>query len=100
MDGIKILIVVALFGIVASMIVMWFSRRREFRADAGGARLAGRESMIRAREDLVQANGTVVNGYNGEAEMLPISEEIVKLASRVHGEITEVSKKKKGKVQA
>jgi hypothetical protein len=59
-----------------------------------------RESMIRAREDLVQANGTVVNGYNGEAEMLPISEEIVKLANRVHGEITEVSKKKKGKVQA
>src|SRR3990172_2098639 len=31
-----------LFGIVASVIVMWFSRQREFRADAGGARLAGR----------------------------------------------------------
>ena len=28
-------------GLFASMIVMWFSRRREFRADAGGARLAG-----------------------------------------------------------
>ena len=28
-------------GILASMIVMWFSRQREFRADAGGARLAG-----------------------------------------------------------
>jgi len=41
-----------LFGIVASMIVMWFSRRREFRADAGGARLAGRESMIRALQSL------------------------------------------------
>ncbi|MCS4504402.1 Protease HtpX [wastewater metagenome] len=37
-----------LFGILASMIVMWFSRQREFRADAGGARLAGRESMIAA----------------------------------------------------
>ncbi|MFT3930108.1 MAG: protease HtpX [Spongiibacteraceae bacterium] len=35
-------------GILASMIVMWFSRRREFRADAGGARLAGRDNMIAA----------------------------------------------------
>ena len=35
-------------GVVASLIVMWFSRRREFRADAGGARLAGRENMINA----------------------------------------------------
>jgi heat shock protein HtpX len=34
------------------MIVMWFSRRREFRADAGGARLAGRDSMIRALQSL------------------------------------------------
>ena len=32
----------------ASMIVMWFSRRREFRADEGGAALAGREKMIAA----------------------------------------------------
>jgi heat shock protein HtpX len=31
---------------------MWFSRRREFRADAGGARLAGRERMIAALERL------------------------------------------------
>jgi len=30
------------------MIVMWFSRRREFRADEGGAALAGREKMIAA----------------------------------------------------
>lgn len=35
-------------GILASMIVMWFSRRREFRADVGGARLAGRDNMIAA----------------------------------------------------
>ncbi len=39
-------------GILASMIVMWFSRRREFRADAGGAALAGRSSMIAALERL------------------------------------------------
>jgi heat shock protein HtpX len=45
-----------LLGIVASMIVMWFSRQREFRADAGGAALAGRDSMIRALETLRRAH--------------------------------------------
>jgi len=46
-------------GILASMIVMWFSRRREFRADAGGAHLAGRQSMISALQALqaVQSEG-------------------------------------------
>lgn len=39
-------------GILASIIVMWFSRQREFRADAGGANLAGREKMIAALERL------------------------------------------------
>jgi heat shock protein HtpX len=41
-----------LLGILASMIVLWFSRQREFRADRGGARLAGREKMIAALERL------------------------------------------------
>ena len=40
------------FGILASTIVLYFSRQREFRADAGGARLAGREKMISALEKL------------------------------------------------
>jgi heat shock protein HtpX len=39
-------------GILASIIVMWFSRRREFRADQGGAGLAGRRNMIAALERL------------------------------------------------
>jgi heat shock protein HtpX len=39
-------------GVLASIIVMWFSRRREFRADRGGAKLAGRESMIAALQKL------------------------------------------------
>ncbi len=39
-------------GFLASMIVMWFSRWREFQADAGGARLAGRGKMIAALERL------------------------------------------------
>jgi heat shock protein HtpX len=39
-------------GILASIIVMWFSRRREFRADAGGAQLAGRDRMVSALQRL------------------------------------------------
>jgi heat shock protein HtpX len=39
-------------GVLASIIVMWFSRQREFRADAGGANLAGRNKMIAALEKL------------------------------------------------
>ena len=37
-----------IFGFLASLIAAWFSRQREFRADAGGAKLAGRENMISA----------------------------------------------------
>ncbi len=44
-------------GILASMIVMWFSRQREFRADAGGAALAGRENMIAALRRLQSGPG-------------------------------------------
>ena len=47
-------------GILASMIVMWFSRQREFRADAGGARLAGRERMIGALERLKQGHNATL----------------------------------------
>lgn len=43
-------------SILASMIVMWFSRRREFRADAGGATLAGRQKMIAALQALQRAH--------------------------------------------
>ena len=43
-------------GLVATMIVMWFSRKREFRADAGGASLASRQGMIDALEALRRAN--------------------------------------------
>ncbi len=39
-------------GVLASMIASWYSRRREFRADAGGADLAGREKMAAALERL------------------------------------------------
>lgn len=43
-------------GILASMIVLWFSRQREFRADRGGATLVGKDSMIGALERLKSAH--------------------------------------------
>jgi heat shock protein HtpX len=49
---ISMIIAELLLGILASIIVMWFSRQREFRADAGGAALAGRAKMIAALERL------------------------------------------------
>ncbi len=45
-----------ILGILASTIVMWFSRRREFRADEGGAQLAGRHKMIAALKRLQAAH--------------------------------------------
>jgi heat shock protein HtpX len=48
-------------GFLASLVVMWFSRWREFRADAGGAHLAGRDNMISALQRLA--------GNQGQAEL-------------------------------
>jgi heat shock protein HtpX len=45
------------FGLFASMIALWFSRHREFRADAGGASLAGRDKMVSALQRLSQTYG-------------------------------------------
>ncbi len=84
-------------GILASLIVMWFSRQREFRADAGGARLAGRENMIGALDRLrishatgklpeqLQAFGIAGSGARGLRRLLmshpPLEERIAALRS-------------------
>lgn len=47
------------FGILASTVTAWFSRHREFRADAGAARLAGREKMIAALRKLQSYHETI-----------------------------------------
>ena len=57
------------FSVLATMIVMWFSRWREYRADEGGARLAGRSNMINALKSLQHA-------HNAE----PMPEDIAALA--------------------
>ena len=51
-----------LLGILASIIVNWFSRRREFRADQGGATYAGRENMIAALEALKGGSAELPDG--------------------------------------
>ncbi len=49
---VTVIVTQILLGILASMVVSWYSRRREYRADAGGAYLAGRANMIGALEAL------------------------------------------------
>lgn len=49
---VTVIVAQIVLGVLASIIVMWFSRYREFRADAGGAALAGRQKMIAALERL------------------------------------------------
>lgn len=51
---ISVMVLQVVFGILASAIVAWFSRYREFHADRGGADLAGRRKMIAALERLQQ----------------------------------------------
>ncbi len=52
---ITVMVAQLVLGILANMIVMWFSRRREFRADQGGARTAGTSNMIAALQRLKSA---------------------------------------------
>lgn len=62
-------------GLFASMIVMWFSRWREYRADAAGARLAGNAAMIGALQRLRQEQG-LPQDLPGELTAFGISEQL------------------------
>ncbi|MDH5277337.1 MAG: protease HtpX [Gammaproteobacteria bacterium] len=53
---ITVIVAQVVLGFLASTIVAWFSRQREFRADAGGAKLAGRQNMVAALENLQRAH--------------------------------------------
>lgn len=59
-------------GLIGSMVVAWFSRAREFRADAGGAALAGRGNMIAALQRL-QQNAQLVDTQHEALATLKIS---------------------------
>jgi heat shock protein HtpX len=74
-----VMVLELLFGILASVIVMWFSRQREYRADAGSAQLVGKQKMIAALERLKQPSAEPqlegqlaafgINGKRSMAEM-------------------------------
>jgi heat shock protein HtpX len=57
-----VIVLQIVLGILANIVVMWFSRRREFRADAGGAKLAGTGNMIGALERLDAQHGAALPG--------------------------------------
>jgi len=54
---VTVMVAQLVLGVFASMIVMWFSRWREFRADAGSARLEGKDAMISALQRLAAGHG-------------------------------------------
>lgn len=70
-----VMVLQTVLGVFASMIVAWFSRQREYRADAGGASLAGREKMIAALERLKSSHESTLQGQmtafgiNGKTSM-------------------------------
>ena len=98
--GMYFLVVIVLqivLGILGSLVTAWFSRYREFRADAGGAHLAGRERMLgalrrlAANHELVdtqhQALATMkINGLPGWAALFsthpPLEQRIAALQSQ------------------
>ena len=57
-----VIVLQIVFGVLATLIVMAYSRRREYRADAGGAQLAGRGNMIDALRALQRAEGEPLPG--------------------------------------
>jgi heat shock protein HtpX len=61
------------FGLIGSMVTAWFSRQREFRADAGGASLAGTGSMVGALRRLQSFQGLVDNSRSPELATLKIA---------------------------
>jgi heat shock protein HtpX len=68
------------FGLIGSMITAWFSRHREFRADAGAAQLSGRANMVAALRRLMANQGRVDNStpelatlkINGQSRLMAL----------------------------
>jgi len=67
-----VIVLQIVLGILGSLITAWFSRQREFRADRGGAMLAGRERMIGALRRL-QANHELVDTQHQALATLKIN---------------------------
>ena len=97
-EMIAIIVLQIALGILGSMVVAWFSRAREFRADAGGAALAGRSNMIGALQRLAANKEMIdtahpalatmkINGVKGFMSLLsthpPLEERIAALQKGV-----------------
>ena len=92
---VTVMVLQVIFGVLATIIVMWFSRWREFRADAGGADLGGRSAMISALQVLAGNHGETslpkpvqafgISGEGGISRLFmshpPIEERIAALRS-------------------
>ena len=88
---ITVLVCELIFGVLASIIVAWFSRQREYRADAGSASLLGsREPMIRALARLggVEAGELPKNfqasGISGRKAISAMFSSHPPIAARIH----------------
>lgn len=57
-----VIVLEMILGVLASIIVAWFSRKREYRADIGGAQLAGKSAMIGALEKLKRSQDSQLEG--------------------------------------
>lgn len=57
-----VMVLEVIFGVLASVVVHWFSRKREFAADAGSARLVGKDKMIAALQRLKGSKETELEG--------------------------------------
>ena len=66
-EFLMIIVFQILFGILGAMVTSWFSRFREYRADAGGARYAGRDKMVAALEKLRGTEEMVAHQNEGMA---------------------------------
>lgn len=72
-NWIVIMVLDILFSILGSLIVMWFSRQREFRADAGSAKYVGRGAMTSALQALARRHGTAISDNHASLATMKIS---------------------------
>jgi heat shock protein HtpX len=72
MNWLVVMVLQIVFGILGSIVTAWFSRQREFRADRGGAILAGRDRMIAALRRL-EANHQLVDAQHAELAAFKIN---------------------------
>lgn len=72
-QSLLIMVLQAVFGLLTMPVVAWFSRQREFRADLGGAQLAGRAKMVAALEALRRYGDVEVDREHPELSAMKIS---------------------------